>query len=92
MERAQAEERLAQLGSDWKLKENGYLFLEKTYRFKDFAQALDFVNRVGALAEELEHHPDVYLSWGRVRLQQWTHSAKGVTEHDFIFAAKCDSL
>lgn len=92
MERAQAEQMLAELGADWQIRENGYLFLEKTYRFKDFSEALDFVNRVGALAEEQAHHPDISLSWGRVVLQIWTHKIKGLTESDFILAAKCDRL
>lgn len=90
MERAQAEALLAQLGNDWQLRENGHLFLEKTYRFKTFAEGLAFVNRIGALAEEQQHHPDVYLSWGRVTLQIWTHKISGLTESDFTFAAKCD--
>jgi 4a-hydroxytetrahydrobiopterin dehydratase len=92
MERAQAEQMLAQLGAEWQLRENGHTYLEKTYPFKNFAQALDFVNRVGALAEEQAHHPDVYLAWGRVKLQIWTHKIKGLTESDFVFAAKCDRL
>lgn len=92
MERSQAQQMLADLGGDWNLRENGYLFLEKTYRFKDFSQALDFVNRVGALAEEQAHHPDIQLSWGRATVQIWTHKIKGLTESDFIFAAKCDRL
>ena len=90
MERAQAGELLAQLGNDWQIAGNGHLLLEKTYKFKDFAQALDFVNRVGALAEEQAHHPDISLAWGRVNVQIWTHKIKGLTESDFIFAAKCD--
>jgi 4a-hydroxytetrahydrobiopterin dehydratase len=92
MERAQADELLSQLGNDWRIEDNGYLFLEKTYRFKDFAQALSFVNRVGALAEEQAHHPDIRLSWGRATVQIWTHKIKGLTESDFVFAAKCDRL
>ncbi len=92
MQRAQAEELLAQLANDWQIAEDGHSFLEKTYRFKDFTAALDFVNRVGALAEEQAHHPDIYLTWGRVRLQIWTHKIKGLTESDFILAAKCDRL
>ncbi len=66
--------------------------LEKTFRFKDFAQALDFVNRIGALAEDQAHHPDLYLAWGRVTVRIWTHKIKGLTESDFVFAAKCDRL
>lgn len=92
MERPQAQQMLAELGAEWQLRENGYLFLEKTYRFKDFSEALDFVNRVGALAQEQAHHPDIYLSWGRVTVQIWTHKIKGLTESDFVFAAKCDRL
>jgi 4a-hydroxytetrahydrobiopterin dehydratase len=92
MERGQADELLSRLGGDWQLRENGHLLLEKTYRFKDFVEALAFVNRVGALAEEQAHHPDVYLAWGRVRLQIWTHKIKGLTESDFVFAAKCERL
>lgn len=90
MEREQAQHLLSQLGEGWELRENRYLFLEKTYRFKDFAQALAFVDRVGALAEEQAHHPDIHLSWGRATVSIWTHKIKGLTESDFVFAAKCD--
>lgn len=92
MEHAHAQDMLAQLGNDWQLREDGHLFLEKTYRFENFAQALAFVNRAGALAEEQAHHPDVHLAWGKVTLQIWTHKIKGLTESDFVFAAKCDRL
>jgi 4a-hydroxytetrahydrobiopterin dehydratase len=64
--------------------------LTKTYPFKDFVEALAFVNRVGEVAEREGHHPDVYLAWGKVRLEIWTHKIDGLTESDFIFAAKCD--
>ncbi len=66
--------------------------LRKEYRFKDFAGALEFVNRVGALAEEQRHHPDVRLSYGEVVLEIFTHKIDGLTESDFILAAKCDAL
>ena len=92
MERGRAEQLLNELGADWQLRENGHLVLEKTYRFKDFLEALDFVNRVGALAQEQAHHPDIYLTWGRVTVRIWTHKIKGLTESDFILAAKCDRL
>jgi 4a-hydroxytetrahydrobiopterin dehydratase len=92
MERDRAEAMLTQLGDDWQLRHNDHDYLEKTYRFKDFREALDFVNRVGALAEEQQHHPDLYLAWGRVKLTIWTHKIKGLTESDFVFAAKCDRL
>ena len=65
--------------------------LHKTYPFKDFKQALSFVNDVGHLAEEEGHHPDILLSWGRVELKIWTHKADGLTENDFVLADKCDA-
>jgi 4a-hydroxytetrahydrobiopterin dehydratase len=66
--------------------------LSKTYKFPDFRAALAFVNSVGALAEEQGHHPDLYLSWGKVEVQIWTHKINGLTESDFILAAKIDAL
>ncbi len=64
--------------------------LTKRFKFPDFAQALAFVNRVGAMAEKQGHHPDIYLAWGMVRVEIWTHKIDGLTESDFIFAAKTD--
>jgi len=64
--------------------------LEKDFRFPDFVQALAAVNRIGALAEEQGHHPDLHLAWGRVRVEIWTHKIDGLTESDFILAAKID--
>jgi 4a-hydroxytetrahydrobiopterin dehydratase len=66
--------------------------LEKSYTFADFSSALAFVNRVGVVAEEQGHHPDIYLGWGKVRLTIWTHKIEGLTESDFIFAAKADRV
>jgi len=66
--------------------------LEKEYKFKDFRQALDFTNKVGELAEAQGHHPDIYLSWGKVKLTVWTHKIDGLTESDFVLAAKADRL
>ena len=66
--------------------------LTKIYTFGNFVQALDFTNRVGHLAEEQNHHPDIHLSWGEVRVEIWTHKIDGLTESDFIFAAKCDGV
>ena len=82
------EDLLAKLGGDWRLVEEHHL--EKQYRFKNFAQALDFTNAVGAIAEEQGHHPDIYLAWGKVGLKIWTHKIDGLTESDFVFAAKAD--
>jgi 4a-hydroxytetrahydrobiopterin dehydratase len=64
--------------------------LVKSYSFPDFVTALGFVNKVGAVAEKEGHHPDVYLAWGKVRLEVWTHKIDGLTESDFVFAAKAD--
>jgi len=64
--------------------------LVKTFRFPDFRQALDFVNRVGEVAESEGHHPDLFLAWGRVDVKIWTHKVDGLTESDFILAAKID--
>jgi 4a-hydroxytetrahydrobiopterin dehydratase len=66
--------------------------LVRTYKFPDFKTALAFVNRVGALAEEQGHHPDLLLSWGKVEVTTWTHAVDGLTESDFILAAKIDRL
>ncbi|MHC4067331.1 MAG: 4a-hydroxytetrahydrobiopterin dehydratase [Planctomycetota bacterium] len=66
--------------------------LNKTYGFPDFAKALAFVNRVGALAEAEGHHPDIYLTWGKVGIKIWTHKIDGLSESDFILAAKIDQL
>ena len=60
--------------------------------FPDFATALAFVNRIGAVAEREGHHPDIYLAWGKVRIDIWTHKIDGLTESDFILAAKIDEL
>ena len=79
-----------QLGGDWQVVDGHHL--EKEYRFPNFVDALAFVNRVGALAEEQDHHPDIYLTWGKVKLTLWTHKIDGLTESDFIFAAKVDQL
>jgi 4a-hydroxytetrahydrobiopterin dehydratase len=66
--------------------------LEKTYTFPDFQTALAFVNRAGAIAEQEGHHPDLYLSWGKVGVEIWTHKIDGLTESDFILAAKIDQI
>jgi 4a-hydroxytetrahydrobiopterin dehydratase len=66
--------------------------LTRAYKFPDFKQALDFVNRVGVLAEEQGHHPDILLTWGRVEITLWTHTIDGLSESDFIMAAKIDQL
>jgi len=66
--------------------------ITRSFAFPDFKQALDFVNRVGAVAEEQGHHPDILLSWGKAEITLWTHKVNGLTESDFIMAAKIDTL
>jgi 4a-hydroxytetrahydrobiopterin dehydratase len=76
------------LGGGWAVVDGHHL--DKTFTFDDFRQALAFTNRVGEIAEAEGHHPDVYLAWGKVRLTIWTHKVDGLTESDFILAAKAD--
>ena len=78
------------LGGEWRLVREHHL--EKEFRFRDFRQALDFTNRVGELAEAQNHHPEITLGWGRVVVAIWTHKIDGLTESDFVFAAKTDQL
>ena len=84
------EELLEYLSQDWRVINEHHL--EKEYKFKDFAQALEFVNKVGRLAESQGHHLDIYLSWGKVKLTIWTHKIDGLYKNDFILAAKEDEL
>jgi len=79
-----------QLPPGWQAVDEHHL--EKEFKFKDFREALNFTNRVGELAEAQGHHPDIYLAWGQVRLTIWTHKVNGLTESDFILAAKADKL
>jgi 4a-hydroxytetrahydrobiopterin dehydratase len=82
-------ERLArELGGGWEVVDDHHL--AKSFPFPDFAEGLAFVNRVGALAEAEGHHPDLTLRWGEVSVTIWTHKVDGLTESDFILAAKID--
>ncbi len=81
---------LSQLTDGWEIIAEHHL--ERTFLFPDFKAALAFVNQVGALAEERNHHPDISLAWGRVRIELWTHAAGGLTQSDFDLAAKIDAL
>jgi 4a-hydroxytetrahydrobiopterin dehydratase len=78
------------LGHDWLVVDEHHL--EKEFKFKDFRQALDFTQRVGELAEQVNHHPDLCLSWGKSKVTLWTHKIGGLSETDFVFAAKVDAL
>ena len=77
-----------QLNDGWEVIDEHHL--RKEYRFENFAEALAYVNRIGGIAEEQRHHPDIYLAWGKVRAEIWTHKINGLTESDFILAAKFD--
>jgi len=79
---------LAQLGDGWRAPDDHHL--HKEFKLRNFAEALAFTNRVGVIAEEQNHHPDIYLAWGKVGITIWTHKIDGLTESDFVFAAKCD--
>ena len=79
-----------QLHPGWKVINEHHL--EREYKFKDFREALDFTNKVGELAESQGHHPDIFLAWGKVKLTIWTHKIDGLTESDFVMAAKVDEL
>ena len=78
------------LGNDWEVVNEHHL--EKQFTFKNFREALAFTNQIGELAEQQGHHPDIYLAWGKVKVTVWTHKIDGLTESDFILAAKIDSL
>jgi len=80
----------SQLKTGWRVIENHHL--EKEWRFPNFKEALSFVNKVGAVAEQEDHHPNISLSWGKVVVTLWTHKINGLTESDFILASKCDEL
>ena len=81
---------LARQVPGWSVVENHHIV--RDYEFADFIQALAAVNRIGALAEEQGHHPDLFLAWGKVGVKIWTHKIDGLTESDFILAAKIDEV
>ncbi len=81
---------LDELSGGWRVVDDHHL--EKEYDFADFAQALEFTNKVGDVAEQEGHHPDICLAWGKVGLKIWTHKIDGLTESDFILAAKADRV
>jgi 4a-hydroxytetrahydrobiopterin dehydratase len=83
-------ERLEKQVPDWRVV--GGHHLVRAFTFPDFKQALAFVNKVGDLAEQQGHHPDILLAWGKAEITTWTHKINGLTESDFILAAKIDSL
>ena len=77
-----------QLGNGWEVVEEHHL--EKVFNFDDFAEALAFTNKVGAVAEDMGHHPDILTTWGKVKVTIFTHKIGGLHEADFVFAARCE--
>jgi 4a-hydroxytetrahydrobiopterin dehydratase len=76
---------------DWQLLDDAHR-IERTFKFRDFREALDFVNKIGELAEREGHHPDIKFGWGYVTVLLYTHKIKGLHENDFIMASKIDRL
>jgi 4a-hydroxytetrahydrobiopterin dehydratase len=90
LRRDQIERLRASLQPGWEVVDQHHL--ERVFRFPDFRQALAFTNRVGELAEEEQHHPDLHLGWGRVKVLLFTHKIDGLSDNDFILASKIDRL
>jgi 4a-hydroxytetrahydrobiopterin dehydratase len=84
------EEMKQNIHADWQVIDEHHL--ARVFKFKDFAEALDFTNQIGALAEEQGHHPDIFLSYGKVKVELCTHKIDGLSESDFIMAAKIDQI
>lgn len=90
LEPTQVEALLAELADGWAINHAGHL--ERTFLFADFVQALAFANRAGEVAEAEGHHPLLHITWGRCGVEIWTHAINGLTESDFVLAAKIDRL
>ena len=82
--------KISQQLPQWKVIDEHHI--ARTFDFSDFKSALDFVMNIGEVAEEQGHHPDIYLAWGKVRVTLWTHKIDGLTESDFVMAAKIEEL
>lgn len=95
-EPAATDEEIAELHlqvPDWQIQEHDHIKrLERVFKFKNFAEALQFTNGVGELAEAEDHHPALLTEWGKVTVTWWTHAVKGLHRNDFIMAAKTDEL
>ena len=90
LDQTTVEKLLAELGKDWKINDVGHLY--KQYLFDDFMQALVFANKIAEIAEKEAHHPDLTIAWGKCAVEIWTHKINGLTESDFILAAKINVL
>jgi 4a-hydroxytetrahydrobiopterin dehydratase len=83
-------EKLSTQLPEWQVVKEHHL--QRAFRFQNFAETLRFVNRVGELAEQQGHHPDICFGWGQAEITIWTHKIDGLTESDFVLAAKIDKL
>ena len=83
---------LAEVGDNWEHVPSLVHKIKKEFIFKNFKQAIEFVNKVAGLAETEGHHPDIFISWNKVRLELFTHAIHGLSESDFILAAKINEL
>ena len=86
----ETEKLLHELSNGWNLNNKGHLY--KEYKFSNFMKAIDFVNSIAKIAEENAHHPDLKIGWGSCNIEIWTHKINGLTESDFILAAKIEGL
>lgn len=87
---AELQELKRQIDAHWRIVDEHHL--EREFLFKDFKEALAFTNKIGEIAEQEGHHPDILLTYGKVKVQLWTHKINGLSESDFILAAKCDKV
>ena len=90
MSKEEAATMLTELGGDWSINQAGHL--ERLYTFDNFVDAMTFANRIGELAEEAGHHPDLYVAWGKCGIEIWTHKIDGLADADFILAAKASRV
>jgi 4a-hydroxytetrahydrobiopterin dehydratase len=90
IENKEALELLSKLGKKWIINQKGYLY--KKFYFKNFIEAMNFANKIAAIAEKEGHHPDMAISWGKCEVSIWTHKINGLTESDFILGAKIEEL
>ncbi len=88
MDETRAKELLRELEDGWRLNTEGHL--EREYRLQNFTEAMALANKLADVAEQEGHHPDLYIAWGKCKVEIWTHKIKGLTESDFYFAAKAD--
>ena len=76
----------------WEKSEEEVDKIEKLFKFRNFSESIEFVNKVAEIAEEQDHHPDIFIHWNEVTITLWTHAIKGLFDNDFILAAKIDEI